>query len=74
MEKLISYLIANKDWLFSGIGVAVMSVGVWLVRRRGRTADGISQTQMSGDNSVNVQVSGDFKVSGDEKSKPEKRK
>lgn len=49
---MLDYLIANKEWIFSGIGVAVLS---WLIFR-GSGKSGMSQN--GGDNSTNIQVGG----------------
>ena len=59
----IDWIIANKGWLFSGLFVAVpiallnWLIGTWQNRR--------SQTQKSGDCSVNTQVEGQTQKSGD---------
>jgi hypothetical protein len=43
------------EWVFSGIGVAVIGwLGIWLFRRR--QSGGVSQSIKSGDGSTNVQV------------------
>ena len=51
---MIEYLIDNKEWLFSGLGVAVIS---WLLFRNSSAS---KMSQKSGGNSTNVQVGGDF--------------
>jgi len=48
---MLDYLINNKEWIFSGIGVAVLS---WLFFGRNKS----SISQKSGDNSTNIQVGG----------------
>lgn len=50
---MLDYLIANKEWIFSGIGVAVIS---WLLFRTSVNKSNMSQK--SGDNSTNIQVGG----------------
>lgn len=54
---MIDYLIASKEWIFSGIGVAAIS---WIFFRNSANKK-ISMTQKSGDNSKNIQVGGDVK-------------
>lgn len=49
---MLDYLIANKEWIFSGIGVSVLS---WLIFRNPEKG-GMSQN--GGDNSTNIQVGG----------------
>lgn len=49
---MLDYLIANKEWIFSGIGVFVLS---WLIFRNPEKG-GMSQN--GGDNSTNIQVGG----------------
>ena len=52
---MLDYLINNKEWIFSGIGVAVVS---WLLFRNSSASN---MTQKSGKNSTNIQVGGDLK-------------
>ncbi len=56
-EQLLEWVIANKDWLFSGIGVAIAT---WIVRflyMRGQK--GPSQNIQSGENTTNIQAGRD---------------
>lgn len=42
---MIEWVGSNKEWLFSGAGVAILLVtGRWLMRRRGRGVAGLRQT------------------------------
>jgi len=56
---MIEYLINNKEWIFSGAGIAVIS---WIFLRNSASKKS-SMTQKSGDNSTNIQVGGDIKNS-----------
>jgi hypothetical protein len=57
-QSLWSWLTDNKDWVFSGIGVAVMGLLCrWLFARKKS-----AQTQMSGNNSTNIQAGGDIHI------------
>jgi hypothetical protein len=56
---MIELLIKNKEWIFSGVGVAVIS---WLFFR-GSNKNTKSMNQKSGNNSTNIQVGGDVKDS-----------
>lgn len=51
---MLDYLIDNKEWIFSGIGVAVLS---WLLFGRSKKS---SMSQKGGDNSTNIQVVGNI--------------
>lgn len=54
------WLLKNKDWIFSGIGVSIIGIfASWLFRRNKS-----SQTQKAGNNSANYQAGGDIKVGG----------
>ena len=58
---LMDWIIANKDWLFSGLLVAVpIALVGWLIGSRRKR----SQTQKAGDHSVNIQVGGNIDVGG----------
>lgn len=59
----MDWIIANKEWLFSGLLVAVpIALLGWLFAARYKKR---SQTQRSGDNSVNIQVGGNIDLRGD---------
>lgn len=57
---MVQWITNNKEWLFSGLLVAVpiAFVGWLFAARRSR----LSQTQRSGDNSFNIQVGGNLKM------------
>lgn len=54
MEGILNWIIGNKEWLFSGVGVFVL--GLFLYKK------GTSQKQSSGPNSINIQSGGDTTV------------
>lgn len=54
-----NWLVENRTWVFSGIGVSVMALLVALVRR---SKAGINQRQRGGDHSVNVQSAGSIEL------------
>lgn len=57
----MSWIIENKDWLFSGIAVAIpIAVFGWIFSGRSSR-----QFQKGGKNSNNIQVGGDFKIQRD---------
>ena len=58
----MEWIIQNKEWLFSGIAIALpLSIVSWVISKRGS-----KQVQKGGKNSTNIQVGGDFKI-GDDK-------
>lgn len=54
--RVIEYIINNKEWVFSGIGVAAIS---WFLFRK---STGSSMSQKGGKGSTNIQVGGNFSV------------
>ena len=60
-NQVLDYIVNNKEWIFSGIGVAVIS---WILFRRSSSK---KMTQKSGDNSTNIQVGGSINVSNKDK-------
>ena len=58
----MEWIIENKEWLFSGIAIALpLSIVGWIMSKREN-----KQVQKSAKNSTNIQVGGDFKI-GDDK-------
>lgn len=57
----MEWIIENKDWLFSGIAIAVpLAIVGWFISTRGN-----KQIQKGGKNSTNIQVGGNFKIGGE---------
>lgn len=55
--QVLEYLIDNKEWIFSGVGVAAIS---WFLLRKSSTS---SMSQKGGKNSTNIQVGGNYTTS-----------
>lgn len=56
----MDWVIENKDWLFSGVAIAIpLAIIGWLIARRGN-----KQTQKGGKNSTNIQVGGSLNLGG----------
>lgn len=57
---MLTWIADNREWIFSGIGVAALSgLGAWIfsVRRQSRTeSEAINQNQRGGSQSTNVQI------------------
>lgn len=57
----MEWIIQNKEWLFSGIAIALpLAILSWIISARGN-----KQVQKGGKNSTNIQVGRDFKIGGD---------
>lgn len=60
MEDFVVWVIDNKQWLFSGVGLAVVVwVGRLIFKKRSAST---TQNIRSGDNSTNIQAGGDINV------------
>jgi hypothetical protein len=56
----MEWILANKDWLFSGVAIALpLAIIGWIFSSRKNR-----QVQKGGDNSTNIQVGGSFKIGG----------
>lgn len=56
---MIDWIIANKEWFFSGAGVFLLTLlAIPLAKKDGRKI----QSQKSGNNSTNYQAGGDIKI------------
>lgn len=61
----MEWILKNKEWLFSGIAIAIpLAIVSWLISSRRN-----KQIQKSGDNSTNIQIGGNFKVGGNKDDK-----
>ena len=58
---MLAWVLDNKEWIFGGAGVALVSGVIALLRRR---QSGLNQNQTSGANSTNVQAGRDINVNG----------
>jgi hypothetical protein len=60
---MFDWLWKNKEWVFSGVGVAVIAgLVAWLRSSKQKIA--LKQTQRSGAHSTNLQAGGDINVGG----------
>lgn len=60
MEDFVAWVIDNKEWLFSGVGVVVVAGVVRLILKK--TYASSTQTIRSGDRSTNVLVGRDVSI------------
>lgn len=54
MDWIIGNIVDNREWIFSGIGVLILSVAARLIFKN-KEKKNINQNIKSGDNSTNVQ-------------------
>lgn len=54
-NKMLEYILHNKEWLFSGLGIAIVS---WFFIRN-KTSQ---MKQKGGNNSTNIQVGGNLEI------------
>lgn len=60
MEEFVAWVIDNKQWLFSGVGLVVVAwVGRLIFKKRYASS---TQIIRSGDSSTNVQVGRDVNI------------
>jgi hypothetical protein len=54
----MEWLEKNKEWIFSGIGVAIIGwIGAWIfLRQKPEKGGNKKQSQRSGSNSINIQA------------------
>jgi predicted tellurium resistance membrane protein TerC len=55
----MEWIIANKEWIFSGIGVFIIGVVISLLRKNQKKKT-VKMKQKSGSNSNNIQIGGDY--------------
>ena len=55
----MEWIINNKEWIFSGIGVAVVSLIIGLFLKQ-KPIQSTKMEQKSGNNSTNIQIGGSF--------------
>jgi hypothetical protein len=62
LEENMSWLAKNYQWIFSGIGVTILTsiITILLKNNKGKRGKNIEMRQKSGDNSLNIQIGGDI--------------
>jgi hypothetical protein len=55
----MNWLIENKEWVFSGIGVFIIG-GIIAIFKKSKKKKTLQMKQRSGSNSKNIQIGGDF--------------
>lgn len=56
LEAAGTYILENKEWIFSGIGIFVITTVFLFIRHKKSSGHRIKQVQKSGDSSVSVQI------------------
>ena len=62
VEGALKWVNENREWLFSGVGVAIIAAALAYIRRKWRTA-AVEQSVRSGDTSQNIQAGRDINIS-----------
>ncbi|MQR02475.1 hypothetical protein GEV47_17505 [Glaciimonas sp. GS1] len=60
MKHILDWIVANKEWVFSGIGASALSLLVGVFARKKKASP--TQSQTSGKNSTNIQAGGDINI------------
>jgi hypothetical protein len=55
----MEWILANKEWLFSGIGILILGLLIKQFKKK-KTLKAIKMKQKSGSNSTNIQIGGDY--------------
>jgi plastocyanin domain-containing protein len=58
-HRLMEWILDNKEWIFSGIGVFIIGLIIAFFSRKKKNKS-IKMKQKSGSNSTNTQIGGDF--------------
>ena len=56
----MEWIINNTEWIFSGIGVTVVSLIVGLLWKKHKSSKSTTMKQKSGNNSTNIQIGGNY--------------
>ena len=56
----MEWILVNKEWIFSGVGVFIIGLIVNYFNRK-KSSNAIIQKQKSGSKSTNIQIGGDVK-------------
>ncbi|MCG7947618.1 MAG: hypothetical protein N0C84_14865 [Candidatus Thiodiazotropha taylori] len=64
LDAIIQYVTDNKEWIFSGVGVAIIVAVAGLFFRK---KSDINQTIKSGSSSTNIQAGQDVHINNDQK-------
>jgi hypothetical protein len=62
---MVDWLWNNRQWVFDGVGIAIIGGAIAWFRSRRKSPSGAHQSQHSGTHSTNIQAGGDIKIGGD---------
>lgn len=75
MNSIVKWVIDNKEWVFSGVGVAIAGFIIGLIlKKRVSGGENIKMTQKSGRNSFNYQSAGTMNINVPQKKENENHK
>lgn len=58
MASLIQWIIANKEWVFSGIGLSLLTILIGFFKKKRL----INQSKKNGNNSTNIQAGQNIRI------------
>jgi hypothetical protein len=61
---MLDWLWKNKEWVFSGVGVAALVGFLGWLRSKRKSGSRLHQSQQSGHNSTNIQAGRDVNIGG----------
>ena len=61
---MLDWLLRNKEWVFSGAGVAAIVGIIGWIRSKRHDGSALHQSQRSGSNSTNIQAGRDVNIGG----------
>ena len=71
MNEIVDWVVNNKEWLFSGVGIVVVA---WIWRLFQKRKEGsVSQEIHAGDGSTNVQAGRDVEFTAKSKGEDEEK-
>ena len=62
MESIFDFLISNKEWMFSGVGVAVLSLLISGILGRAKKSNNIIQQKNITRGNLNIQMGRDVNI------------
>jgi hypothetical protein len=60
VNNILDCIWSNKEWIFSGIGITVISVIVYFFNHKNKDCKSIRMIQKSGENSTMIQIGGSY--------------
>lgn len=65
IKEQIQFILNNKEWIFSGLGLSVLGAIGWIIKKMASKDVRVQQIQQSGDGSTNYQSAGKMVIKKD---------